>query len=260
VARLALGIEYAGENYCGWQRQSNCVSIQQNVETAISFVANHPVSLVCAGRTDKGVHAIEQVAHFDSTSTRSTRAWIMGSNTRLADDIRIKWVREVDESFHARFSAQGRAYRYIILNSDVRSALLNRRVDWRFGPIDHQKMHDCAQLLVGEHDFSSFRAAGCQSNTPNRNIRWINVSRQENFISIDLEANAFLYHMVRNIAGSLISVGMGSMSCAEFEAVFRARNRNLAEPTAPAAGLYFKRAIYPEQFRFPENLADRLCI
>ena len=249
--RYALGIEYRGTSYCGWQRQPHCDSVQQNVESALGYVADHPIELVCAGRTDSGVHAVEQVAHFDSSSARSTRAWILGANCRLPRDIRIKWVVPVAEDFHARFKATARSYRYIVLNDAVPSALFHDLAAWELRSLDQEAMNACAQLLLGEHDFSSFRAVGCQSKTAFRNVLQISVTRRDNMIYLDIMANAFLYHMVRNIAGSLLVVGKGEQDSNWFRTVFAARDRKLAAPTAPAAGLYFVRASYDDKYMLP---------
>jgi tRNA pseudouridine38-40 synthase len=251
LAKYAVGIEYAGTGYSGWQRQAKALSIQQCIEEAIGFVANHPVQLTCAGRTDAGVHAIEQVAHFESGALRSDRAWLLGSNCRLPRDIRLKWVVPVDQVFHARFSAVARSYRYIILNSDVPSALFYGKVSWEYKPLDHEKMSRTAQILLGKHDFSAFRAVGCQARSSSRNIHEISLSRQDDLIYLDIRANAFLYHMVRNIAGSLMAVGRGEQSSQWFAEVFRSKDRNRADVTASAAGLYFLRAYYPDQFKLP---------
>jgi len=251
MMKYAIGVEYCGAAYCGWQRQSHCDSIQQNVEAALGFVANHPIELVCAGRTDTGVHAIEQVAHFETTAERSERAWVMGSNCRLPPDIRLKWAVLVADDFHARFSTRSRAYRYIILNSSVPSAIFHNRSSWEFQPLDQTAMHDCAQILLGEHDFSSFRAAGCQAKSSSRYIHEISISRQGEMIFLDIRANAFLYHMVRNIAGSLVAVGKGERDAAWFAEVFQARDRKLADKTATAAGLYFLQASYDTQYKLP---------
>lgn len=253
AVRYALGIEYAGSAYCGWQQQKHCASVQEHLQQAIGFVANHAVELVCAGRTDAGVHAVEQVVHFDSTAERDNRAWILGANTRMPGDIRIKWIQIVDENFHARFSAVARSYRYIIQNSRVPSAIFHDRSSWDYRPLDHDIMQQCAQLLIGEHDFSSFRAAGCQSKTADRNVHSIDVIRQSDLVYLDIKANAFLYHMVRNIAGSLIAVGCGEQTMDWFAEVFAAKNRNLADVTAPAAGLYLLRAYYPEVYNLPHQ-------
>lgn len=254
--KYAIGIEYCGALYCGWQRQLHCESVQHNVESALAFVADHPLELICAGRTDSGVHAIEQVAHFETSAERSERAWVLGSNCRLPPDIRLKWAVPVADDFHARFSARSRAYRYIILNSPVPSAIFHDRCSWEFQPLNQAAMHECAQILVGEHDFSSFRAAGCQSRSPNRNVYEITVTRQEELIFLDIRANAFLYHMVRNIAGSLIAVGKGDQDAAWFAGVFRAGDRKLAEKTATASGLYFLQASYDAQYKLPTRVRN----
>ena len=249
--RFAVGVEYRGSAYCGWQRQAHCDSVQQNLEQALSFVADHAIELVCAGRTDSGVHAVEQVVHFDSRAKRSERAWVLGANCRLPRDIRIKWAVPVTDDFHARFSARARAYRYLIFNGSVPSALFHDLSAWEFRSLDHNKMHDSAQALLGEHDFSSFRAAGCQAKSASRNVQDISVSRRGELVILDIKANAFLYHMVRNIAGSLMSIGRGEHDIDWFIGLLNARNRNLAAATAPAAGLYLACACYESQFKLP---------
>ncbi|MFA9420277.1 MAG: tRNA pseudouridine(38-40) synthase TruA [Gammaproteobacteria bacterium] len=253
MVKYAVGIEYAGTAYSGWQRQKHVISVQQHIEEAIGFVANHRIQLVCAGRTDAGVHAIEQVAHFESTAKRDNRSWILGSNCQLPRDIRIKWIMPVESDFHARFSAIARSYRYIIINSAVPSALFHDRAGWEFRPLDQALMHEAAQVLVGEHDFSAFRAAGCQAKSSTRCIHEISVERRGDLLFLDVRANAFLYHMVRNIVGSLMSVGQGEQSIDWFKRVFSGRDRNLAAATAPAAGLYLLRAHYPDAFELPFN-------
>ena len=249
--KFAIGIEYSGSAYAGWQQQKHSVSIQQHLQEAIGFVANHPVSLVCAGRTDAGVHAIEQVAHFESDSVRTNRSWLLGSNCRLPRDIRIRWITPVDDSFHARFSAYARSYRYILLNSDVPSAVFYDRCSWEFRPLDHGKMHESAQALVGEHDFSAFRAVGCQAKSACRDIHSVEVSRQGDLIYLDIMANAFLYHMVRNITGSLLEVGRGEKPVDWIEDLLAGKDRNHGGVTAPAAGLYLQQVYYPELFNIP---------
>jgi len=253
LGKFAVGIEYAGTAYSGWQRQKHALSIQQHVEEAIGYVANHRVQLVCAGRTDAGVHAIEQVAHFESTAKRDNRSWILGSNCQLPSDIRIKWIIPVEGDFHARFSAIARSYRYIIINVAVPSALFHDRAGWEFRPLDQVLMHEAAQILVGEHDFSAFRAAGCQAKSSTRRIHEISVERRGDLLFLDVRANAFLYHMVRNIVGSLMSVGQGVRSTDWFKRVFAGGDRNLAAATAPAGGLYLLRAHYPDAFKLPSN-------
>jgi len=249
--KYALGVEYSGTAYCGWQRQPHCDSVQQHLEAALGFVADHPLQLVCAGRTDAGVHAIEQVAHFESDAERSERAWVLGANCRLPADIRLLWVVPVSDDFHARFSARARAYRYLIVNSRVPSAIFHDRASWEFRPLDHEAMHECAQILLGEHDFSSFRAVGCQARSVIREVQEVTVSRRGDLVCLDIKANAFLYHMVRNIVGSLAAVGKGERDCEWFREVLAARNRELADVTAAAAGLYFLRAWYEPQHKLP---------
>ena len=249
--RYALGVEYRGTAYCGWQRQPHCDSVQQNLESALTFVADHSLELVCAGRTDTGVHAVEQIAHFESTAERSERAWVLGANCRLPRDIRIKWVRLVEGDFHARFGARARSYRYVIFNQAVPSALFHDLSAWEFRSLDHLAMHNSAQMLLGEHDFSSFRAAGCQAKSASRSVHEIRVSREGDLVFLDIKANAFLYHMVRNIAGSLLVVGTGEQDIDWFARIFNARDRDLAAATAPAAGLYFLRAHYEDRYKLP---------
>lgn len=249
--KYAVGVEYCGTAYCGWQLQSHCESVQQNIESALGFVADHPIDLVCAGRTDSGVHAIEQVAHFETSALRSERAWVLGSNCRLPPDIRLKWALPVADEFHARFSARSRTYRYIIHNTPVASAIFHDHSSWESQYLDQAAMHECAQLLLGEHDFSSFRAAGCQSRSSSRNVHEISVTRQGELVFLDIRANAFLYHMVRNIAGSLVAVGKGEQDATWFAGVFEARDRKLADKTAVAAGLYFVRVNYDEEYKLP---------
>ncbi|MCP4492831.1 MAG: tRNA pseudouridine(38-40) synthase TruA [Gammaproteobacteria bacterium] len=249
--KYALGVEYNGSAYCGWQQQKQCESVQQHLQQAIGFVADHTLQLSCAGRTDAGVHAVEQVVHFETTAERENRAWVLGSNCRLPRDIRIKWIDEVDESFHARFSAIARSYRYIILNTAVPGAIFHDKTCWEFRPLNHEKMHECAQLLVGERDFSAFRAAGCQAKSANRNVHNIEISRNGDLIYLDIKANSFLYHMVRNIAGSLMAVGCGEKSSDWFAEVLAMKDRDLADVTAPASGLYLVRVDYPEQYILP---------
>lgn len=249
--KYALGVEYSGSAYCGWQRQPHCASIQQQLEEALGFVADHPVQLVCAGRTDAGVHAIEQVAHFESDAERSERSWVLGANCRLPHDIRLLWVVPVSDDFHARFGARARAYRYLIVNAAVPSALFHDRASWEHRSLDHEAMHDCAQLLLGEHDFSSFRAVGCQAKSAFREVQEIAVFRRDDLVCLDIRANAFLYHMVRNIAGSLMAVGKGEQDRDWFAEVFAAGDRDRADVTAPAAGLYFLRAWYEPRYQLP---------
>lgn len=250
--KLAMGIEYDGSAYCGWQRQAHSPSVQAELEKALSFVADKPVELVCAGRTDSGVHACEQVSHFETDVKRGHRSWLLGANCRLPRDIRIKWIKQVDASFHARFSAIARSYRYIILNMDIPSALFIHNVCWEHRAMDDVIMHQAAQQLIGEHDFSAFRAAGCQAKSPLRNIEYLNVSRKGELIFVDIKANAFLHHMVRNIAGSLMSIGRGDQIASWLMTLLKNADRRKAAMTAPAAGLYFIQAFYDDKFDLPQ--------
>ena len=249
--RYALGIEYDGAGFFGWQRQSHAPSVQQCVEDALGVVANHPVTVVCAGRTDTGVHARGQVVHFDSPSERSERQWLLGINSNLPDAVRVLWVCEVDDSFHARFGAHSRSYRYSIMNRWVRPAIAVSYYGWCRDALDAGLMHEAAQSLEGKHDFSAFRSAGCSAQHAIREVTAISVTRQEDIVNIDIAANAFLYHMVRNIAGSLVAVGKGERDAAWFAEVFQARDRKLADKTATAAGLYFLQASYDTQYKLP---------
>ncbi len=248
---IALGIEYEGTQYCGWQKQSHSPSIQEPLEKALSFVANEVVEVVCSGRTDTGVHALEQVVSFKTSAIRDKRSWLLGVNSRLPGDIRVIWVQSQTENFHARFTAVARSYRYIILNSMVPSAIFNNKVCWHYNPLDEQRMLNAAQCLIGEHDFSSFRATGCQAKNPVRTIEYISLVRKDELLFLDIKANAFLYHMVRNIAGSLIAIGQGDYSKDWLIDTLEARDRNKAAKTSSASGLYFIRAFYPEHYNVP---------
>ncbi len=250
--KLALRIEYDGSAYCGWQRQTHSPSIQEELEKALSFVADQPIELVCAGRTDTGVHACDQVAHFETNVNRTNRSWLLGANCRLPRDIRINWIAPVSDDFHARFSAVARNYRYIILNRPTPSALFHNKVCWEHRSLDDGMMHQAGQRLLGEHDFNAFRAAGCQAKSPIRTIEYLDVTRHGELIYIDIKANAFLHHMVRNIAGSLMVIGKHEQSESWLEGVLNSRDRRLAAMTAPAAGLYLVQAFYPEEFNLEQ--------
>ena len=246
--RIALGIEYDGTAYNGWQRQKTGLGVQQRVEEALKLVADHDVEVTCAGRTDTGVHASGQVIHFDTSSTRDDRGWLLGANSNLPDDISVLWARHVDDDFHARFSATGRNYRYRILNRLERSALHRHRAWWVYQPLDAERMHAAAQHLLGEHDFSAFRAAGCRANTPQRNITRISVARTGDWITLKVSANAFLQHMVRNITGTLASVGEGEQSTEWIAEVLESRDRKRAGIAAPPHGLTFMSVDYPCEY------------
>lgn len=251
--KFAACVEYNGAAYCGWQRLSHAPSVQEEVEKALSKVANHDVSVVCAGRTDSGVHGIGQIIHFETEAERDTRGWLFGSNVNLPDDIGLQWVTPVENDFHARFSALSRRYRYVVLNRQGRPGLLNGRVAWQYHPLDADKMHAAAQALLGEHDFSSFRAAGCQANHAMREMQQISVSRSGEYVYIDVMANAFLHHMVRNIVGSLLPIGAGERPVEWLSALLALKDRTKAGVTAPAQGLYFVYVNYPEHFALPHT-------
>lgn len=253
MPRIALGIEYDGSAFAGWQRQRPRRTIQACVEEAVGRVAAEKVDVVCAGRTDAGVHALEQVAHFDTSARRAMRSWLLGANTELPEDVRVIWAREVAGEFHARYSAIARFYRYVILNRPMKSALLRRQVTWHYHSLDVERMQEAANHLIGEHDFSSFRAQGCQSKSPRRIMHFIRVRREGERVVIELAANAFLHHMVRNIAGVLMEIGSGKQESAWAKAVLDARDRRLGGVTAPPDGLYLGGVFYPERFGLPRH-------
>ena len=250
--RIAFGIEYDGSRYHGWQAQLQGVrTVQAVVETAVARVAAHDVRVVCAGRTDTGVHATGQVIHIDSSAQRSPRNWLLGTNANLPDDVNVTWVTAVPNDFHARFSATGRRYRYLILNRDARSSLMSRRVTWVHRRLDSERMHRAGQTLVGTHDFSSYRALACQAKSPVRELRSLEVTRRGDLIEIAVSANAFLHHMVRNIAGVLMAIGRGERAVEWAAEVLALRDRTLGGVTAPSDGLYLTRVEYPEGYRIP---------
>jgi len=251
VYRIAMGVEYDGSPYVGWQSQSKGETVQQNVERAISQIANHEVHVFCAGRTDTGVHAKEQVIHFETHSLRKNYSWVKGCNTNLATSISILWAVEVPENFHARFSAQKRSYRYTILNRDVRPGILNNYVSFVYKPLDEKRMQQAANYLLGTHDFTSYRTVACQAKSPVRSLSKLQVSRDGEYIHLDLEADGFLHHMVRNIAGVLIKIGSGEADIDWSKEVLEHRNRCLGGVTASAKGLYFMKVRYPDEFLLP---------
>ncbi|BDX07418.1 tRNA pseudouridine(38-40) synthase TruA [Planctobacterium marinum] len=251
MARVALGIEYNGAAYFGWQRQRNVDSIQQHLEQALSHIAQHKIDVVCAGRTDAGVHASNQVVHFDTHVDRPDKAWSMGGNANLPDTVAIKWAKQVPDEFHARFSATARRYRYIIHNVRLRSGIFYGGVTHHYHPLDAERMHAAAQSLVGEQDFSAFRASLCQSRTPFRNVHHIDVIRQGDYVIIDIKANAFVHHMVRNIAGSLMKVGSGEESVEWIAELLANKDRTQAAATAKPNGLYLVAVDYPQEWGIP---------
>lgn len=251
--KFAACIEYDGTPFYGWQRLSHAPTVQEHVEQALSQVAAHPVSVVCAGRTDTGVHGLGQVIHFETSAQRPERGWLFGSNVNLPDGIAMRWIKPVSDDFHARFSARSRRYRYIILNRPARPALLQKRVCWHHGHLDVEGMQAAAQVLIGEQDFSSFRAAGCQARHAVREIQEVRVMQENDFVYVDIVANAFLHHMVRNIVGSLLKVGAGERPVEWMAELLSLRDRTKAGVTAPAAGLYFVYVDYPAEFGLPDT-------
>lgn len=249
VTRYAACVEYDGSGFSGWQTQKgNIRTVQSLVEAALSKVANAPISVVTAGRTDARVHASHQVIHFDSDADRALFAWCRGANRFLAKDVRLRWVQVVDNEFHARFSALNRSYRFIIYNDSIQSALYRNHVTPEPKPLDGQRMAEAGKFLLGEHDFTSFRAAGCQAHSPIRTMQHFSLMSKGPWMWIDLKANAFLQHMVRNIAGSLIEVGCGKRDVDWIAEVLLAKDRTQAGVTAPANGLYLVGVEYPDEF------------
>ena len=251
--RIALGVEYDGTNYFGFQKQrSTKQTIQGSLEESISRVADHKVKTFCSGRTDAGVHAFMQVLHFDTKAIRSSIEWSRGINSYLPKDIRVLWAKEIDESFHARFSATKRFYIYNILNDPTPSALWAHRSLYIPTRLDMQSMKKASKYLLGEHDFSSFRGSGCQSKTPIRNIHEIKISRKDDFVTLEFTANAFLLHMVRIIVGTLIMVGKKEIKPEEVDKILKQKNRKIAGKTVSSSGLFFLGPCYPKKYKVPE--------
>ena len=250
--RFCIGIEYDGAAYAGWQTQQSAPSIQAAIESALTSVANGPIAVICAGRTDAGVHARWQVAHFDTESTRTLRGWTLGANSDLPRDISVAWCRPVPMHFHARYSAEARTYRYFILNRGTRSALAEKRAAHVHRPLDQERMAEAALALCGEHDFSAFRSSNCQAHSPIRRMERLTVARHGDWVIVEATANAFLHHMVRNIAGLLITVGRGERAPSWAQEVLEGRDRTRSGPTAPAEGLYFWGIRYPSAFGLPD--------
>lgn len=251
--RIALGVEYDGSAFCGWQFQDHSPSVQGVVEQALSKVANGPVRVICAGRTDTGVHATEQVIHFDTSAERPMRSWVFGANANLPKQVAILWATQISEEFHARFSAMRRSYRYVICNRPVRPTFLARRTTWEYRPLDVERMAAAGRFLLGEHDFTSYRAQGCQAKSPVRTIYRLDVTRSNELIFIDIEANAFLHHMVRNIAGVLMAIGAGERPVEWARQVLEHCDRSLGGVTAMPSGLYLTGVQYPTQFELPQS-------
>ena len=251
--RIALGIEYNGSAFHGWQRQENLLTIQGSLEAALTQIADEPITLFCAGRTDAGVHATGQVAHFDTNAIRPMRAWVFGSNALLPPNIAVCWAQSVDEEFHARYTALSRCYRYIIYNYPARPAILAAKAAWYYDVLNIAMMEQAGSYLIGEHDFSAFRSAQCESKTPMRNVQLLTVNRCQDYIMIDVIANAFLHHMVRNIVGTLLEVGAGFKEPEWVQTVLQSKDRREAAATASASGLYLTHVIYPSHYIFQKR-------
>lgn len=250
--RIALGVEYDGGSYCGWQSQPSGATVQDTLESVLSRIANERVAIVAAGRTDTGVHALEQVAHFDTTADRPLSAWVRGVNTLLPKSIAVRWAHPVPDEFNARFSAEGRSYRYLLVNRSVRSAVHAGRAGWYHLPLDIEAMRAAAQCLLGEHDFSAFRAAECQAKSPVKQMYRIDIQRDGDMLVFDVSASAFLHHMVRNLVGCLVYVGKGKYPPCWLEEVLLSRERRLAAPTFAPDGLYLRRIHYDAKWGLPQ--------
>lgn len=248
VARVAAAVEYDGSGFCGWQRQGHCVGVQEAVETALSRVAAEPIAVACAGRTDSGVHATHQIIHFDTCAERSPRSWILGANSHLPDSVRLHWAQPVVPQFHARFSALSRTYRYLISNQVHRPALNHGGLTWVIYPLNVELMKSAVSPLLGEHDFSAFRGAGCQSLSAFRNVQRVDIARRGDLVVVEITANAFLLHMVRNIVGALMLVGRGERPPHWIAELLLGRDRTKGAATAPPNGLYLVAVDYPSRF------------
>ncbi|MDB6095889.1 MAG: truA [Francisellaceae bacterium] len=258
MARIVLGLEYDGSKSHGWQSQKEVSSIQEHLEKALSLVASEPIKVICAGRTDKGVHATSQIVHFDTTMSRSPAAWLYGTNTHLPKFIRVLWSQPTVWDFNARKKAISRFYRYLIYNHPIRPSLFRSQVTWVYRHLNERIMQEAAGHWLGTHDFSSFRAAFCQSKTPIRTIHTINIKRCEDFVIIDFHANAFLHHMVRNMVGVLISIGTNKKPISWAKSVLEARDRKQGGVTAPPQGLYLSGVKYPDEYNLPESINHKL--
>ena len=254
--RVVLGLEYCGLGFCGWQSQLQGCGVQDALETAVSIIAGVKIGVIAAGRTDTGVHAAFQVVHFDTTVERPLTAWVRGVNSHLPPGVAVLWAHEVSDDFHARFAANQRGYRYVLLNHAVRPGLNHGLIGWYHRPLDVDAMNRAAALLIGQHDFSAFRAAACQAKSPSKDLRRVQVERRGDYLLCDFLADGFLHHMVRNLMGCLIQVGAGYQTPEWVQTVLQSRDRSLAAPTFDAAGLYLTHIRYPAHFALPET-SDR---
>lgn len=259
MPRIALGIEYDGSAFCGWQIQKSGRSVQATLERALSSVAARPVKTICAGRTDAGVHAFAQVVHFDTDALRSSRSWVLGANSGLPSDVNVCWAHEAGDEFHARFGAVSRSYRYLVLNRAVRSSLWRDRAWTIVHPLNLNAMRAASRHFLGEHDFSSLRASGCQAHSPVRTVHALDVTRSGQWLYFEVQANAFLHHMVRNIVGILVAIGRGDAGPDWASQVINARDRTQGGVTAPAGGLYLSGVEYSPAFALPAHQAGLAC-
>lgn len=253
--RWALGISYLGQGYDGWQSQPSGRTVQDHLEAALTQFAAQPVSTVCAGRTDAGVHGLMQVVHFDTEVQREAFSWVRGTNSFLPSDIAVQWAQPVPDGFHSRASALARRYAYVLLESPVRPSLESGRAGWVFRPLDEAALQAAAQRLLGEHDFTSFRASACQAKSPVKTMRRIEITRRGPYWRFEFEANAFLHHMIRNIMGCLLVVGQGQRPPQWIDEVLAARDRDAAAPTFPPDGLYFLGPVYDARWGLPQRTA-----
>lgn len=258
MPRIALAIEYDGSAYNGWQRQKNGYGVQEELEKALAKVATHPIEVFCAGRTDTGVHGLAQVVHFDTTVERPDKAWVLGTNIHARNDMNVVWAKQVDPEFHARFSAESRRYRYVMLDRRARSAIWMNRAAHLHQSVDAELMNEAARYFIGRHDFTSFRAAECQAAHPIREVLDCRVSRQGEMVYLDIEAHAFLHNMVRNIAGTLLEVGLKKQRPDWVKDVIAIKDRAKAGSTAPACGLYFVAANYDQKWGIPQTITNGL--
>ena len=252
-ARIALGVSYSGQAYQGWQSQASGVTVQDTLEAALQQFTQQRVSTLCAGRTDSGVHALMQVVHFDTEVLRDAHAWVRGTNSHLPRDIAVEWAMPVPDSFHCRANATSRRYAYVLRQSEVRPTVEAGRVGWTFYPLDGDAMREASQYIMGEHDFSSFRASQCQAQSPVKHLQSVSITRRGAYWRFEFEANAFLHHMIRNIMGCLVQIGQGKRAPSWMHEVLLARDRGAAAPTFSPSGLYFLGPRYPAHFGIPER-------
>ncbi len=255
MPRIALSISYDGRDWLGWQTQPSGKTIQDQVERAIRVFTGRHHPTICAGRTDAGVHALNQVIHLDTVITREAHAWVRGLNANLPSSIAVQWAKQVSDDFHARFSARSRSYVYVIHNAPVRHPLLHARAGWVFQPLDESRMAKALIAVLGEHDFSSFRSSQCQAATPIRKMLSASITRKNSLIVLEFCANAFLHHMVRNLVGTLVLIGQGKKPVSYMHDLLAAKDRKLGAPTFSPSGLYFKFAAYPCH-ELPENVSE----